>query len=320
MARLLYICHDIAAPRGGISVLYDHVATLRQHGFDAWIVHGKQGFRYPHGPTEVPVIDASSGLAVNADDFIVVPEDHHAAIHAFGRAACRKALFCQNHYYIFHGLNPGEHWRDFGFTDYLCVSEPIAAAMQEYFGVTATTVRPALDDVYFGEAPAGAQAPVKLACMPRKGGPHLRHLAGLLPRLTGAAPSWVPIDGLTRPQVAERLRQSDIYISTSVDEGLGLPPLEAMAAGCLVIGYAGGGGLDYARPDNGIWVADQDVWALARAVAGALADLQDPVRAAPLLAKRRAGQETARCYSRQAFTEALLGFWRTRLDDKAAAP
>ena len=36
MSRILYISHDVSQPRGGVGVLYDHVAALRDHGFDAF--------------------------------------------------------------------------------------------------------------------------------------------------------------------------------------------------------------------------------------------------------------------------------------------
>jgi len=110
-------------------------------------------------------------------------------------------------------------------------------------------------------------------------------------------------------QVAKRLRDAHVYVSTGVREGLGLPPLEAMAAGCLVVGFAGGGGLDYARADNGVWVPDEDAWALADTLARTLAALLDPDTAAPLEAKRHAGRVTAQRYTRAEFERNLVAFW-----------
>ena len=78
-----------------------------------------------------------------------------------------------------------------------------------------------------------------------------------------------------------------------------------MAAGCLVVGFAGGGGLDYATAENGIWVPDEDPWALAEAVKKSA----DALAAGSLSAMRAAGQKTAASYSRAAFEERLLAFW-----------
>ena len=315
MSRILYISHDIAQPRGGIGVLYDHVAALREHGLDAFIVHATPGFRYAFARRDVPVIDASH-LGVSRTDVLVVPEDHAAAIRKCREVTCRKVLLCQNHFYVFHGLTPGETWRNFGFSAYMCVSSPIQQALRRWFGVDASVVRPAVDDVFFSEDLKPFTPPIMVACMPRKGPHNIRLVQGLLAaagHVHGEDLSWLEIDGLSKDQVAARLRDAHVYVSTSIYEGLGLPPLEAMAAGCLVMGFAGGGGLDYATADNGIWVPDEDAWALADALERTLASLDDPAAAAALEAKRRAGHATARNYTRARFEHDLLAFWSTYL-------
>jgi len=316
MSRILYISHDIAQPRGGIGVLYDHVAVLREHGLDAFIVHATPGFRYPFAGADIPVIDASSNLRVSTTDVLVVPEDYPAAIKKCGDLNCRKVLFCQNHFYVFQGLAPGETWRNFGFSGYMCVSSPIEQALRRWFGVDASVVRPAVDDIFFGEDLKPFTPPITVACMPRKGPYVIRLVQVLLAaagHVQGKGLSWLEIDRLSKDEVAARLRDAHIYVSTSMYEGLGLPPLEAMAAGCLVVGFAGGGGLDYATADNGLWVPDEDAWALADALERTLASLGDPAAVATLEAKRRAGHATARNYTRARFEHELLAFWSAYL-------
>jgi glycosyltransferase involved in cell wall biosynthesis len=320
MSRIFYVSHDLTQPRGGIAVLYKHVAALREHGFEAFIVHATPGFRYPLAGRDIPVIDASI-LGVSRADVLVVPEDHPAAIRKCRALSCRKLLFCQNHFYVFDGLERGESWRDFGFSGYLCVSRPIQQALRKWFNVDAKVISPAVNKVFFSEALKPLAAPISVACMPRKGLPHLRLVQGLLAArpVDGSDVAWVEIDGLPQDQVAAHLRAAHIYVSTSEAEGLGLPPLEAMAAGCLVVGFAGGGGLDYARPDNGVWVADENPWALAEALRQTLLDLGDPQRSALLEAKRRAGREAAMRYSNARFERELVAFWKAYLGDDEPA-
>ena len=77
--------------------------------------------------------------------------------------------------------------------------------------------------------------------------------------------------------VARLLRRSHIFLATGFPEGCPLPPLEAMASGCLPVGFSGFGGWDYMRQagnsnftpwwpirevpwqGNGLWSADGDV-------------------------------------------------------------
>jgi glycosyltransferase involved in cell wall biosynthesis len=102
----------------------------------------------------------------------------------------------------------------------------------------------------------------------------------------------VPIDGMTRQQCADVLRQSAVFASFSHLEGLGLPPLEAAACGCIVAGFTGGGGQDYATPSNGFWVDEGDHEGFAHALDAAL-----------------------RCASQPAWRQGVLGAFDRALSD-----
>jgi glycosyltransferase involved in cell wall biosynthesis len=198
----------------------------------------------------------------------------------------------------------------------MCVSSPIQQALSKWFGVNASIVRPAIEETFFAERAKPPEAPITIACMPRKGRGTLHLVRGLLAtrgRAIGSDTSWLEIEGLPREQVAARLSAAHIYISTSVREGLGLPPLEAMATGCLVVGFTGAGGLDYANAGNGVWVPDEDSWALALALESTLAEWRDPGAAAAREAKRRAGRKTAERYTRAQLERDLVAFWSTYL-------
>jgi glycosyltransferase involved in cell wall biosynthesis len=83
--------------------------------------------------------------------------------------------------------------------------------------------------------------------------------------------------------------------------------LEAMAAGALCAGFTGIGGLEYATPENGFWVAEDDCEAAADALAEACAIATS---GGPELARRlEAGYETARQWSYAAFLRQLEETW-----------
>jgi len=58
----------------------------------------------------------------------------------------------------------------------------------------------------------------------------------------------IPIQNKSEQEVAEILRTSLFFLSFSVQEGCPLPPMEAMASGCVVVGYTGRGGQEFFRP------------------------------------------------------------------------
>jgi glycosyltransferase involved in cell wall biosynthesis len=79
----------------------------------------------------------------------------------------------------------------------------------------------------------------------------------------------------------------DIYLCPSWDEGLGMPPMEAMACGAALVTYDNGGCRDYARDGDTALVAPRrDVEALAAALARVATDPPLRVRLAAAGAAR----------------------------------
>jgi glycosyltransferase involved in cell wall biosynthesis len=119
---------------------------------------------------------------------------------------------------------------------------------------------------------------------------------------------WVPISGMSRRDCAAVMAQSAVFASFSSLEGLGLPPLEAMASACLVCGFDGHGGSDYAGPENGLWVKEGDHEGYAHAV-GAMLNLALK-GGADARRQLAAGTQTAALYSRARFERELLAAWK----------
>lgn len=58
---------------------------------------------------------------------------------------------------------------------------------------------------------------------------------------------FAPIENLKEEEVSQILKESLIYLSFPYQEGFSLPPAEALACGCIVIGYHGQGGKEYLK-------------------------------------------------------------------------
>ncbi len=110
--------------------------------------------------------------------------------------------------------------------------------------------------------------PGSIAVMPRKGEAVFQAVREALP---GA--EFVPIDGLSEQEAACLLKGADLFLAISANEALGLPPLEAMCAGCCVVGFPGDGGFEFMRHgETAHVVPNGNVPALIEAVRRALAD------------------------------------------------
>lgn len=96
--------------------------------------------------------------------------------------------------------------------------------------------------------------PRSVAVMSRKGGRLAERVRKTLPRDARLR----VLEGLTEDEVAVELKQCDLFVPISSGEAFGLPPLEAMAAGCCVVGYPGDGGFEFMRHGETAHVVPND--------------------------------------------------------------
>lgn len=311
MSQIIYLSiENLQTPVGGVMVQAAHVEALVRAGYDAKISTTLKGARPDWLSPTVPIVDGNK-FSVSKDDVAVlhdsIPRKHFERIVAM---PLRKVFFCQNHYFLDQYLEPSERLSDFPIDAFICVSEPAAAYLRDVHGVTDPVVlRPCIMQK---KVPEPAKK-LQICYMPRKrlteAGTVIYHLRYL--HRDHAQIKFVSINNMHPDEVARIMAESAIFLSLSGNEGLGLPPLEAMRAGCVVIGYHGGGGLDYATPENGIWYDQATPDGLAGLVAEAIDRLkQDPGAYSDMIT---AGRETAALYQKDSMEAELLAFWRSFL-------
>lgn len=146
----------------------------------------------------------------------------------------------------------------------------------------------------------------QIAYMPRKRPEESAVLVEFLrsdPALAGY--EFVAIDRLKASEVHQILARSRIFLSFSEREGFGLPPAEAMAMGCITIGYTGVGGAEFFTPEVGVPVPDDDIAGFYRAVVDTVREYDaDPSRLDAM--RRRASDHILSTYTRQKSAKALL--------------
>jgi Glycosyl transferases group 1 len=109
-----------------------------------------------------------------------------------------------------------------------------------------------------------------LVYMPRKNADDAHQVLSML-SLRGSLRQWtvVKLEDVTQEEVASVLKRAAIFLSFGHPEGFGLPPLEAMRAGCLVIGYHGMGGREFFHPEFSVPIEFGDIRAYVEAVESA---------------------------------------------------
>jgi Glycosyl transferases group 1 len=305
-----YLCPHSDQPSGGIRAIYRHVDILNAAGIGATVVHAPDGFActwFEHNTR----VSGARAVTLSEQDVLVVPEWYGPGLTTLS-AGPRLIVFNQNAYKTFAGLDPGSPpgapYRDLpGLEAVLVVSRDNAEYLRFAFPeLSVTQVRNAIDTALFHPAPPGQDARRRLAVMPRKRPDDVHQVLRLL-AAHGSLDGWevVTIEDRSEAQTAELLRSCAIFLSFSAYEGFGLPPAEAMACGCYVVGFPGLGGREYFDPSFSSPVEEGDVLAFAKAAAAALA--ADPVSRTERA--RAASRHILASYGLQGQRDDLLGFF-----------
>lgn len=313
MPRLIYISTRTQAPAGGVKVIFQHVQGLRELGYDAYVGHPIDGYKPDWFDADIPILYYLKGLKVYSDDVFVIPETGYNTMRLLKNTRCRKVMFCQNWSGIHQGLGNARHWSEFGITGVMCCSRMVATCVREALGYRdAAVITCPIDHDVFQPLDKKQQ----IAFMPRKRKSdtgQIRHFFNLL--APNSPFSWTPVDGLAQKHVAKILGESAIFLSLSKREGLGLPPLEAMAAGCLVTGFHGVGGLEYATQSNGLWCEEEDLFDCARQLVKACHAVSEEGELANRLIQN--GIAVAQQYNFDKMKSDLDRFWRHFLTSSA---
>jgi hypothetical protein len=258
-------------PSGGVQVIYRHVALLKKLGWEAHAVHLGR-FRVDWFEHDVkPISLAQARSAMRPGDAVVVPEYLPRLAETF---ACRQKLaFAQNWGYVAKAIGGGDY-ADYGFTGVLCCGAYMQEWMARRTALPVWLVGNGIDLEKFTPDPA-IRRPGRLLFLRRKPswvlGPEA--VARLDPGLRRGLEVVASPNRLALAQMIQAYRQADIFLALGFPEGFALPPLEAMACGCAVVGFTGGGGSDFMHDgETALVVPDGDAGALAKALGRVLAD------------------------------------------------
>ncbi|MBJ6761351.1 glycosyltransferase family 4 protein [Myxococcaceae bacterium JPH2] len=312
-----FLTPDYDEPSGGIRTLYRHVDLLEQAGISAAVLHSRPGFACTWFEHHTRIRHVPS-TPVGAQDILVVPEVYGASIRRLPRGV-RQVLFNQGAYLTFAraGLTdtaPSPYQDNPDLSAVLVVSEDSAAYLRYAFpSVRVERVHPAVDPTLFHAR--GRESRRRIALMSRRNREDAVQVLQML-RARGSLRDWAVdiLQGLTPARVAEALRGSALFLTFSHQEGFGLPPVEAMACGCLVVGFHGQGGREFLRPEWSLPVEQGNIVAFSQRVEEAIRlHREDPARFEAM--SRSASEFVHREYAPAREREDVVGFYRALLRD-----
>jgi glycosyltransferase involved in cell wall biosynthesis len=239
--------------------------------------------------------------AVQPDD-LMLPLASFADLLFGLELRCRKLLYVQgmNTFKVLDGFMDG----------YVAVSGFVRQFLHNAYGLEAPVIHPFVEFASFAEPAAWSDRDPTLVVVYTKAPVPVKPLVDALLARLGARHPGLPVRfhlvqrGIPHVDLMAQLARTRYVVALSPLEGFGLFPLEAMASGCAVVGFHGGGGLDYMTEQNSRVVSyprlDDVVDQLAAVV-------RDQALAQALAAQ---GRVDARQFTRERFEAAWIDYLR----------
>lgn len=325
---IYYWSPDYSSAVGGVKILYRHVDILNINGFPASIIHKKSGFRcsWFENTTKVSYLKK---VSLGEDDFLVIPEvygslyanpgERRKAYKAFSKlfdTPAGKIIFNQNTYNTFrgHSFDQDQHrsiYRDRSIVGLMVVSEDNKEYLEySYPGLRPFRIHNSISHDIFSFCPDKKK---QICFMPRKNPDHAEQVINII-KSRGRMKDFsiIPIENKTEAETAEIMKSSLAFISFGYPEGFSLPPAEAMACGCIVIGYHGMGAREYFTPDLCFPVEMGDIITFAKTIEQVI----DEWRTSPAALAERTKKASASIrdtYTKQREEEDVLRFWKAMI-------
>ena len=262
--RVRVLClPDVDRAIGGVKQLYRHVEHLVALGWDAAMVTEAPGFRPSWFVSDAPASSlaecAQRGEFSDQTTVLLLPETYLSvdlrSFRGLDLSSLAKVVFNQNGYYTYGQVGETladqlqRFYDDPSLLQVLSISEDTHTLLQRNLGLSdqrLSRIINAIEPMFRSDQPAEN----RLHWMPRKNPQQVQAvLMGIQRAGLQHSAGWQggPLQGLSHDQVADRLNGARLFLAFGHPEGFGLPIAEAMAAGCWVVGYNGGGGRELFR-------------------------------------------------------------------------
>jgi hypothetical protein len=276
---------DFEKESGGMKLAYDHVKAMNENGFNAKVLHQKEGY-FPKWLEayydlnedgtfkDIPIVysEGDEPLAIGMEDFFFIPEGFPQVMENLAKqnAPCKKIIFCQNWYYVLNSLPPGVFWDSYGITDVMSVSN----SQSEYLKLIMPFLKIKnvignIDSEVFSPPETMTDKKLVVSFIPSRDNgvksynviktfyaifPHFRFIR------------FAELKGMSKDDYVKALRESAFYAHFDEQSSWGTAPIEAFNCKCLVAGWDGVGGREYMNTDNMWIVPNGDIIRLAMAI------------------------------------------------------
>ncbi len=248
--KIYFYCPIAKEPIGAFKEMYKHVLTLKELGYDAYIIHNKKHKEAWFDNPITPIVCPANKLKelIKKNDILVILE---VSTWLLKLVECKRiVIFNQAPYHTFYdwGLkeNKKHHLRDNRIIAIITVSKN-AKEYIEYanFKIPIYRIHYYADNkiFYFIDY---SEKYNWISLMTRRNHDDIEQVLQLL--YSRSEINYINeykikfIEKAPENVTAQLMQKSKFFLHFGYQEGFGIPVLEAMMCGCVVIGYSGFGG------------------------------------------------------------------------------
>jgi len=239
--------------RGDIPIIFSHCDILNKNGIKAIpiIVDNSipMNLDWFYHDTNPERIKPELFYDIKEDDIIICPSTMYNAIGLFSKG--RKFLFVQNYSNYVIGSAEG-----YGYEGIITLKGFCENYIKQYTKIPVYSVLNGIDLSLFNfKVPQKEKNSVLI--LYRKNKKIIDEFIENMPEIIKQNFSFdIQYKHLHTHELIEQYKKHDIYLTFSYPEGFSLTPLEAMACGCIVGGFTGGGGNLYMENEETALVCD----------------------------------------------------------------
>lgn len=254
-------------------------------------------------------------LKMNPEDILIIPEGFPNIMENTSQLPCRRVVMAQSWYYVLSGMKVGQKWQHFGIKDVISVSDGITEYLNTIMpGLNIKNYKQGIDRTLFNVPEKISDKAPMISYMPGRGPESQMKTNTVIRTFYEFYPHyrWIrfaPLQGLTKEQFAQQLKNSAIALYTDEVAGFGTLPLEAMASGTHVVGWTPFGSKEYVNEKNGFWAVNGDVFQLAELIGMALDRYFSGVLDSEEVQKEY--ERTLSEYTREKEVESVLNIYNT---------
>jgi len=261
--KIYFLCDECRKPIGGIKKIYNQVDILNKSGFNAFVLYRKKSFRCDWFDNDTKIEYWDNIKFDKQKDYLVLPEMYGKRINSI-MDDVNKIIYNQNCYFTFYNYPIDKKnkypYKNKNIKAVITISSHCYKYLKYVFPKSIIfRIHHGIDNSIFKYSNS-KKLQITFYNKKNRLDNDIAQIFNILNvRKVLKNVNFVEIKNISEKQIAKIMKDSFLFLSLNFRDGFGLTPVEAMACGCVVVGYPGGGGEEYFKKGINYKINDGDI-------------------------------------------------------------